>query len=61
VAHAALQLDKTGVNGAHFTLKLANSGMTSVGRAWFKSRDAYAHNNGTAPLPVCHQTKLGTG
>ena len=23
--------------GAHFTLKLANSGMTSVGRAWFKS------------------------
>jgi hypothetical protein len=23
--------------GAHFTLKLANAGMTSVGGAWFKS------------------------
>ena len=37
VARAALQLDETGVNGAHFTLKLANSGMMSVGYVRFKS------------------------
>ncbi len=37
VARAALQLDEMGVTGAHFTLKLANSGRTSVGRARFKS------------------------
>jgi hypothetical protein len=28
---------KREATGAHFTLKLANSGMTSVGRARFKS------------------------
>jgi hypothetical protein len=29
--------------GAHFTLKLANAGMTSVGGAWFKSPLAHTH------------------
>jgi hypothetical protein len=33
--------------GAHFTLKLANSGMTSVGRARFKS--PLAHSLQAAP------------
>ena len=31
--------------GAHFTLKLANSGMTSVGRARFKSPLAHQYEN----------------
>ena len=45
VARAALQLDETGVKGVHFTLKLANSGRTSVGSARFKS--PLAHKSGT--------------
>ena len=32
--------------GAHFTLKLANSGMTSVGRARFKSPLAHQYDPG---------------
>jgi hypothetical protein len=47
-----LQLDEMGVNGSSFTLKLANSGRTSVGCTRFKSRDAYARCDGTAPLPA---------
>jgi hypothetical protein len=36
--------------GAHFTLKLANSGMTSVGRARFKS--PLAHSVSACQTPI---------
>jgi hypothetical protein len=45
VARAALQLMRPESTGAHFTLKLANSGMTSVGRARFKSPHALCSSN----------------
>jgi hypothetical protein len=37
--------------GAHFTLKLANSGMTSVGRARFKSPLAHVSDWPRVPDP----------
>jgi hypothetical protein len=46
VARAALQLDETGVNRSSFTLKLAELGMTGVGRARFKSPLAHQYDPG---------------
>jgi hypothetical protein len=37
--------------GAHFTLKLANSGRTSVGGAWFKSLLAHVSDWPWVPDP----------
>jgi hypothetical protein len=51
VARAALQLDETGVKGVHFTLKLANSGRMSVGRARFKSLLAHVSDWPRVPDP----------
>jgi hypothetical protein len=44
VAPARLQLDEMGVNGGNFTLRLAESGTVSVGRARFKSPLAHQYD-----------------